>query len=72
MKWVLDVLVWVGISVLAFCVIDILISTGIEANFFGSWTQGIATIWPQIKMFLLLIALLVNIWDHRPRKYDEM
>ena len=66
LAWVFDILVWGLVAVVTIMLANAVIDMGISYYWFGTWTDGISQLWPEIMYPAGILLALLLIAEHKP------
>lgn len=66
LAWVTDIVIWGLVAIVTIMLLNAIIGMGISYYWFGTWTDGISQLWPEIMYPAGILLGLLLIADHRP------
>lgn len=66
LAWVSDIVIWGLVAIVSMMLINAIVGMGINYYWFGTWTDGISQLWPEIMYPAGILLGLLLIADHRP------
>lgn len=66
LAWVSDIVIWGLVAIVSMMLINAIVGMGINYYWFGTWTNGISQLWPEIMYPAGILLGLLLIADHRP------
>ena len=66
LAWVSDIVIWGLVAIVTMMLLNAIIRMGISYYWFGTWTDGISQLWPEIMYPAGILLGLLLIANHRP------
>lgn len=66
LAWLFVIVVWGLVAVVTIVLLNAIIGIGISDYWFGTWTDGISQLWPQIMNPAGILLGLLLVTSHRP------
>lgn len=66
LAWVSDIVIWGLVAIVTMMLLNAIVGMGISYYWFGTWTDGISQLWPEIMYPAGILLGLLLIADHRP------